>query len=141
MVFHCFFDRLRGKAAGVTAWIRFPLRLLTLPRTVGTKMAMEIALLGDRFDAARALQLGLVNRVVPAAQRQEVAATLAARLAKGPTAVYGRTKKLINESHNHTLAEQLQAEQESFVASALGADFAEGIAAFVEKRKPNFVGR
>jgi len=111
-----------------------------LPRTVGTKLAMEIALLGDRFDAERALQLGLVNRVVPVAQRQDAAAALAARLAKGPTAVYGRTKRLINESHTHTLAEQLQAEQDSFVSSVLCADFAEGIAAFVDKRKPHFVG-
>jgi len=105
------------------------------------KWAMEIALLGDRFDAARALQWGLVNRVVPVAQLQEATMALATRLAKGPTAVYGRTKKLINESLAHTLADQLQAEQDSFVASAMGADFSEGISAFVEKRKPLFVGR
>ena len=111
-----------------------------LPRTVGVKQAMEIALLGDRFDATRALELGLINRVVPVAELEGTTTKLAARLAKGPTAVYGRTKNLINQSLNRTLPEQLQAEQDNFVASALDADFSEGIQAFVEKRKPNFVG-
>jgi 2-(1,2-epoxy-1,2-dihydrophenyl)acetyl-CoA isomerase len=111
-----------------------------LPRTVGVKQAMEIALLGDRFDATRALELGLINRVVPVAELEGATTKLAARLAKGPTAVYGRTKNLINQSLNRTLPEQLQAEQDNFVASALDADFSEGIQAFVEKRKPNFIG-
>ncbi|NBS97179.1 MAG: enoyl-CoA hydratase [Betaproteobacteria bacterium] len=111
-----------------------------LPRTVGVKQAMEIALLGDRFDASRALELGLINQVVPVAELEHATAKLAARLSKGPTAVYGRTKNLINQSLNRTLPEQLQAEQDNFVASALGADFSEGIRAFVEKRKPNFIG-
>jgi len=101
---------------------------------------MEIALLGDRFNATRALELGLINRVVPVAELEDATTKLAVRLAKGPTAVYGRTKNLINQSLNRTLPEQLQAEQDDFVASALDADFSEGIRAFVEKRKPNFIG-
>jgi len=113
----------------------------SLPRTVGVKTAMEIALLGDRFDAARALELGLVNRVVPLAELEAETTKLAARLAQGPTAVYGRTKRLINESLNNSLAEQLQAEQENFVTSTLCPDFAEGVRAFVDKRKPKFSGR
>ena len=112
-----------------------------LPRLVGVKVAMEIALLGDRFDAHRALALGLVNRVVALSELETETTKLAARLAKGPTAVYGRTKNLINESFDHTLAEHLQAEQDSFVACACGTEFAEGVRAFVEKRKPVFVGR
>ena len=112
-----------------------------LPRMVGVKVAMEIALLGDRFDAQRALTLGLVNRVVALSEIETETNKLASRLAKGPTAVYGRTKRLVNESYDHTLAEQLQAEQDSFVACAFGADFAEGVLAFVEKRKPVFIGR
>jgi len=112
-----------------------------LPRMVGVKVAMEIALLGDRFDAQRALTLGLVNRVVALSEIETETKKLASRLAKGPTAVYGRTKRLVNESYDHTLAEHLQAEQDSFVASAFGADFAEGVLAFVEKRKPVFIGR
>ncbi len=111
-----------------------------LPRLVGLKQAMEIALLGDRFDAARALSLGLVNSVVPAADLEAETLALARRLAKGPTLAYGRTKRLINESLNHGLTGQLLAEQDSFAASALTADFAEGVRAFVEKRKPHFRG-
>lgn len=112
-----------------------------LPRLVGVKQAMEIALLGDRFDAERALQLGIVNRVVPLAELEATTQSLAQRLAQGPTAVYGRTKRLINESLNRNLSEQLQAEQDSFGASAAAPDFAEGVRAFVAKRKPNFTGR
>ena len=111
-----------------------------LPRSVGTKRAMEMALLGDRFDARRALDVGLVNRVVPLAALEEETHALAERLALGPTAVYGRAKRLINASLECSLEEQLQAEQDSFVASSLGADFAEGVNAFVAKRKANFVG-
>jgi len=111
-----------------------------LPRLVGIKQAMEIALLGDRFDACRALELGLINRVVPKVELATETQKLVARLAQGPTAAYGRTKRLINDSLNHSLAEQLLAEQECFVASSATADFAEGVNAFVAKRKPKFIG-
>lgn len=112
-----------------------------LPRAVSTKQAMQIALLGERFDALRALELGMVNWVVPLADLKAETAKLATRLAQGPTAVYGRTKRLINESLNNTLADQLQKELDSFAESAADPDFAEGVRAFVEKRKPKFIGR
>ncbi|HUY02258.1 MAG TPA: enoyl-CoA hydratase [Rhodocyclaceae bacterium] len=112
-----------------------------LPRLTGVKQAMEIALLGERFDARRALELGLLNRVVAATELAGETRKLAERLAAGPTAVYGRTKRLINESLNHSLSEQLQAEQDCFAESAADADFAEGVRAFVAKRKPKFIGR
>src|SRR5262249_28434562 len=64
----------------------------TLARTIGLKQAAELMLLGDRFDSSRAMQLGLVNRVVPAAALAAEAAALAARLAAGPGYAYGRTK-------------------------------------------------
>jgi 2-(1,2-epoxy-1,2-dihydrophenyl)acetyl-CoA isomerase len=109
-----------------------------LPRIVGAKKAMEIALLGERFDAATAERLGLVNRVVPLASLDQETTKLAARLAAGPTAVYGRTKALLNGSLNASLESQLQREAEAFARSASEPDFAEGIRAFVEKRKPQW---
>ena len=109
-----------------------------LVRAVGMKRAMEIALLGERFDAKRALALGIVNRVVPEGELDRATAALARRLAAGPAEALGRTKALINASWDASLAEQLDAEAASFAACAAGADFAEGIRAFVEKRPAKF---
>jgi 2-(1,2-epoxy-1,2-dihydrophenyl)acetyl-CoA isomerase len=109
-----------------------------LPRIVGAKKAMEIALLAERFDAATAERLGLVNRVVPAASLDEVTAKLAARLAAGPSAVYGRTKHLLNASLSSSLESQLLREAEAFAQSASEPAFAEGVRAFIEKRKPQW---
>ena len=102
---------------------------------------MEIALLGDRFDAHKAHDLGLVNRVVPEAELDTETDRLAQRLAAGPGLALGRTKQLLNASLGNDLESQLAAEQEAFAASAATADFAEGITAFVEKRKAGFETR
>lgn len=111
-----------------------------LPRTVGMKRAFEIALLGDRFDAAAAKEAGLINQVVPVGEFEAAVAKLAGRLANGPTHVYGNTKALLNASLGASLAEQLNAEARSFAECAGRADFAEGVAAFVGKRPPQFTG-
>lgn len=112
----------------------------SLPRIVGLKRAMEIALLSERFDARRALELGLVNRVVAAAELAEQTRSLAARLAAGPTRALGRTKRLLNTSLSNDLANQLLAEQDSFSTCSLDADFAAGLQAFIDKQEPRFTG-
>jgi 2-(1,2-epoxy-1,2-dihydrophenyl)acetyl-CoA isomerase len=111
-----------------------------LPRLVGTRRAMEIALLGDRLDAATAERIGLVNRVVPAAALGDETAKLAARLAAGPAGAYARTKALIQGSLGASLETQLQREAESFASCAAEPDFAEGVRAFLDKRKARWAG-
>jgi 2-(1,2-epoxy-1,2-dihydrophenyl)acetyl-CoA isomerase len=113
----------------------------SLPRLVGARKAMEIALLAERFDAATAERVGLVNRVVPAEALDGETTRLAQRLAAGPTTAYARTKTLLNGSFNATLESQLAHEAEAFAQCAAEPDFREGLAAFIEKRKPRFGGR
>jgi 2-(1,2-epoxy-1,2-dihydrophenyl)acetyl-CoA isomerase len=113
----------------------------SLPRIVGLRKALELAFLPDAFDAGTALRLGLVNWVVPAAELEVRTAALAERLASGPTAAFGRTKKLMHSTWEQPMAAQLDDELRAFAACAAGPDFKEGIAAFVEKRKPRFTGK
>lgn len=109
-----------------------------LPRTVGMKRAMEIALLGERFDAATAEKYGIVNWVVPLDKLAEETKSLATRLADGPTHAIGRTKALISAAPTRDLETHLQAEGVSFGACAATAEMAEGVAAFVAKRPAEF---
>lgn len=109
-----------------------------LPRVVGLKRASELALLGERFDAQRAAALGLVNQVVASDELGSATAKLAARLVRGPAFAYAQTKALLNASAGATLEQQLERERDAFVACALSDDFAEGVTAFCEKRKPDF---
>src|ERR1700730_1888377 len=112
----------------------------TLGRVVGLKQAAELMLLGDRFDARRALELGLVNRLVSPASLEAEAMALATRLANGPTHAYGRTKALLQATLGDAFDAQLRRETESFAACAATEEFVEGVRAFLEKRRPNFSG-
>jgi 2-(1,2-epoxy-1,2-dihydrophenyl)acetyl-CoA isomerase len=112
----------------------------TLPRTVGIKQAAELMLLGDRFGAPRALELGIVNRLVPAAALEAEARALALRLAAGPAAALARTKALLQASVGEVLDAQLRREADSFARCAASDDFAEAVRAFLDKRKPVFAG-
>ncbi len=112
-----------------------------LPRIVGVRQALEIALLGEAFTADDALRLGLVNRVVPGAELDSATAALAQRLADGPTLAYGAMKRLMRASMDHTLPEQLAAEKDAFVHCAGTEDFRAGVEAFHLRQSPQFVGR
>ena len=113
----------------------------SLPRLVGLRNAMQIALLSDTFDAAEALRLGLVNKVVAADRLHEETQALAQRLAAGPTLAYGRLKRLLRQSFETDLATQLDAERDNFTASSKTADFKEALLAFFAKRRPVFLGK
>jgi len=110
----------------------------TLPRIVGLHKAMEIFLLGDRFDAAEALRLGIVNRVVPAADLDAATDAIVRSLVAAPVRAIRNARRLLRDSLAVPLSVQLQAEAVSFGACAGTADFAEGITAFLDKRKPRF---
>lgn len=111
-----------------------------LPRTVGLKKAMEIALLGDRFTAQDALDWGMINRVVPPADLQAETDKLAGRLAKAAGHANAEAKALLNASFHNGLTGQLDAEKAAFIRNTRTGDFYEGITAFSEKRKPDFKG-
>lgn len=112
-----------------------------LPRLVGLRKAMEIALLGERFNAETAHALSLVNWVVPTAELEAETTKLAARLASGPGHALGETKALLNASFDNALPAQLALEAESFARCAATQDFVEGVTAFVEKRTAIFQGK
>ena len=111
-----------------------------LPRLVGARRALELMLLSDTFDAQAALRLGLVNWVTGAERLGSETEAIARRIALGPTQAFCEIKRLVNESYDRALAAQLDAEVEAFARCAATRDFAEGVTAFVEKRKPNFKG-
>ena len=112
-----------------------------LPRLVGLRHALEIALLGDTLTASDALRLGLVNRVVPAEHLDEATATLIDRLAHGPTLAYGAMKRLMRASFDRELDTQLIAETAAFARCAATQDMRAGIEAFFTKIPASFEGR
>ena len=113
----------------------------SLPRIVGLRRALGLALLGDTWNAEQALQLGIVNRVVGKDELEEAANKLMSRLASGPTLSFGETKRLMRASFDRELNEQLAEELRAFQRSTRTGDFVEGVSAFMEKRKsPAFRG-
>lgn len=112
-----------------------------LPRAVGEKLAAELMMTGDTISAARAAEIGMINRAVPDGSLMEEAFALASRLAASPTAVIGRVKKMMNASFSNDLEQQLELEHRLQIESGRGDDFREGVAAFLEKRPPKFNGK
>jgi 2-(1,2-epoxy-1,2-dihydrophenyl)acetyl-CoA isomerase len=113
---------------------------LFVPAAVGKARAFEMALLGDRVPAQRALEWGLVNFVYPNDRLMDEANALLARLAAGPTRSYASSKRALNRMLFPDLEGQLELEAELQHALARTRDFEEGVAAFVEKRDAAFEG-
>lgn len=127
------YSRIGASPDGGATWF--------LPRLAGYQKALELMLLADGVDAATLHNLGVVNRVFPPEQLAAEADKLARRLAAGPLHAYAETKALANRALNEGLPAQLDAEAQAFARCAATGDFAEGVTAFVEKRKPSFTGK
>jgi 2-(1,2-epoxy-1,2-dihydrophenyl)acetyl-CoA isomerase len=110
-----------------------------LPRLIGLRRSLELLLLNPRLDAARALEYGLINAVVPAAAFDAEVQRIAQQLASGPTEALGIAKELLNQAAGmDRLDVHLDRELEQLARIANGDNFAEGIDAFFEKRIPRF---
>jgi 2-(1,2-epoxy-1,2-dihydrophenyl)acetyl-CoA isomerase len=114
---------------------------LFLPTRVGMARASELAMLGERLPAAKALEWGLINRVVADERLDEETATLAARLAGGPTRSYAGTKRQLNNWLYQRMGEQLELEAQIQREMSGSDDFLEGAMAFAQKRPARFSGR
>jgi len=112
----------------------------TLPRIVGPKRALELILTNRLLSAQEAADWGIVARVVPDDQLLDEARQLAAELAAGPTAAFGKTKHLLERAWTETLETQMESEGRAIADSTRTADAREGITAFLEKRPPKFTG-
>lgn len=111
-----------------------------LPRLIGFQMASALAMLGDKIMADEAQQMGMIYKSVPAVDFEGYVLKTAEKLAKMPTKALGLIKKSLNASLNNGLEEQLTLESKYQIEASETADYREGVAAFVEKRKPNFKG-
>ncbi|MCX2928767.1 enoyl-CoA hydratase-related protein [Mycobacterium sp. CVI_P3] len=112
-----------------------------LPRLVGMARAKEMLLLGEKVDGATAAQWGLIHRSADDAALDATVGTLLERLASGPTVAVGLAKQAINHSQHATLNQAMMQELFNLELSCRTSDFKEGLAAFRERRSPDFTGR
>lgn len=110
-----------------------------LPRLIGISRAMELSMLAEKLPAETALEWGLINRVVDDAEIMTAATEMAARLAQGPKAI-GLIRRMYWESLENGYSQQLDLEAKLQIEAGLTADYAEGVAAFREKRPAKFTG-
>ncbi len=112
-----------------------------LPRLVSAAKAFELATTGAKIPAKEALELGMVNKVVPKAELDEAVNQYAAYYRHAPTVAVGLMKKMLNQSLQSSLQEMLEMEAQLQDAAGASRDHREGVMAFLEKRKPLFQGK
>ncbi|MDP4171503.1 MAG: enoyl-CoA hydratase [Bacillota bacterium] len=112
-----------------------------VPMLVGPHLAKQFLFSAEPIPAERLYQLGVINYLVPAESLREETLKIASKLAKGPGRAFGMIKKLVDHSLNATLEEMLEQERITQTLMVATEDHLEGIAAFKEKRKPNFTGK
>ena len=112
-----------------------------MPRLIGLPKAAAIMMTGESVSAEKAEQMGMIYAFYADAEFESKSLELAKSISEMPTKGLGYTKKLLNNSLNNTLEEQLDLEAETQALSAKSEDHKEGIQAFLEKRKPVFTGK
>jgi 2-(1,2-epoxy-1,2-dihydrophenyl)acetyl-CoA isomerase len=111
-----------------------------LPRIIGQRRAMQMALLPEKIGSAQALDWGLINWVAKDSELEKTTHELLNRLANGPTIAFARTKQLINKTWHRNIDDQLQAEMHAFTECTISKDFRLGVEAFINKKTPVFNG-
>jgi 2-(1,2-epoxy-1,2-dihydrophenyl)acetyl-CoA isomerase len=111
-----------------------------LPRLIGFQKALALAMLGDKISAEEAERMGMIYKVIPTENFDEEVSKLALKLANMPTKALGMIKELFNKSMTNDLESQLALESKLQIEAAQTEDYAEGVSAFMEKRKPEFKG-
>ena len=112
-----------------------------LPRLVGMAKAFELCALGSKVKAKEAVELGLINKVVPADQLEQTVNELANQFASAPTKAIGLIKKMLNKSATSSLEQMLDYEAYCQEIAGQTSDYKEGVKALLEKRKPDFIGK
>lgn len=111
-----------------------------LPRLIGFQKALALAMLGDKIGAEEAERMGMIYKMIPLENFEEEVNKLALKMANMPTKALGMIKELFNKSMTNDLEAQLALESKLQIEAAQSEDYKEGVAAFIEKRKPNFKG-
>ncbi len=112
-----------------------------LPRLIGFQKASALMMTGDKVDAIEAERLGMIYKYFTVDDFENEVFRLATKIAKMPTKGLGLTKRVLNQSLTNNLEEQLSLESKYQIEAAQTNDYTEGVNAFVEKRKPNFIGK